>query len=38
LNTLVIKFIKPLFDDQDMDYFSGISAIKTLECLEIYQV
>jgi Leucine-rich repeat (LRR) protein len=38
LNTLVIKFIKPLFDDQDMDYFSAISAIKTLQCLEIYQV
>lgn len=38
LNRLVIKFIKPLFDEQDMDVFSSISGIKTLESLEIYQV
>ena len=38
LNRLVVKFIKPLFGDQDLEFFNSVSSFKTLECLEIYEV
>lgn len=39
LTKLVIRFMKPLFDDSNsVDYFSSIGLIPTLQCLEIYQV
>ena len=38
LNRLVVKFIKPLFGDQDLEFFNSVSSFKALECLEIYEV